>query len=115
MVEGFGRDDRSDGVVECQRGATESLADALRQPIRGEGTRRHDAGRGKVRDFLTADRHPRMRGHPIVHFLRELVAIDREGRPGRHPGQVGALQQQAAQVAQLGLEQTVRVGEPRPI
>ena len=109
VIERLGADDRRNRIVERQRVAAEPRLDRRCERVGGERPGRNDASPGKGRGLLALDPDERMGTDPRVHERRKHLAINRERGTTRHARLVGQRQQQRAQVAQLGLEQAVRV------
>ena len=114
VIERVAGDDRRDGVVERQRVGAQprrraraaSASDVSGPVAIDPGRRQSRALRSRTTSILgwhrITARAPRR---------EKIVAVYGERGAGRYPRQVGALQQQAAQRPQLGLEQAVRVAE----
>ena len=111
FVERFGRDNRRDGIVECERRHPKPRTNHSRERIARERARGDDAGRRNRRRLATLHRDVRMAGHATVHAFRKEIAIDRECAPCRHSRFVRRDQHHRIQQAHLRLEQPVRVGD----
>src|SRR6266576_1971475 len=113
VLERIGGDDGGDGIVERQRLHAEAARDRGGKGIRGEWTRRDDAGTGKLHDFTPNEGDVPMSQNPSLQRLRKRDSIDGECAPARDPRLVRRLQYDAAppapQQAHLGLEQAVCV------
>ena len=110
VVERVGGDDRGDRVVERQRVGPEPGGDGLRERVAGKGTGRHDAGRWEFERFAALDVNAGMRLKFFADQLREELAVHGQRGAARHPGCIGARQEDAPEPAKLGLEQAVSVG-----
>jgi hypothetical protein len=109
-LERVGGDDRRDRVVEREGVAAHRRRDRRREQVRRERAGRDDAGIGEGCGLLAHEGDVGVRAHQLGGALGEHGAVHRERRTAGDARLVGALQEDAAQEPQLGLEQAVRVG-----
>ena len=112
-VDGVAMHDRRDRVEEGERVFAGERAHEIGERRRGEGAGRDDHAvpvRGRVADFLAADRDQRVRLDRRRHGGGKALAVDRERAAGRHLVGVAAAHDQRAEPAHLLVQQADRVG-----
>ncbi len=106
-VDGFAVDDRSDRIEEGQAVRPRRRADRMRQRLGRQRPGRDDgeAGRGQHVDPLTHHFQRWLRRQCRLDLGRKDIAVDRQGRSGRHPRLGRRRHDQRIELAHLVMQQ----------
>ena len=111
-IQRFAGDDRRGRVVKIQRLQPRQRRDFLRQLIAGQRPGGDDGvGLRQLVRLAEDDLNQRMAAHGLRHIIRKLFAIHRQRAARRHARRVRRLEDEAAKLAHLLLEQADGVGQ----